>query len=229
MDLRRIAVFSLLVAVVIHISTPAGAIPKMKLGAFGVRMEPEGSDSKRYSKASWGGGLKFVVVPENTGNLFALVTGFDVVRMLGQTTEFQDAVTLLRVEQQTNQYFSRLYVGTRIGPQGNGFFHPYAGANLALAYYSISTDVVIPDDSNRENEIRQNLKKEGNSAFGYDFALGMELNVHRSVYIDLGVKYLKFFSVPQQLGEGSEEVHPAYFQIFFGLGISLDTLTNNRR
>jgi opacity protein-like surface antigen len=185
-------------------------------------MEPNGSDTEKFSKPSWGGGVELIVVPPRIGNFFAGVLGFEGVGMLSQTTEFRDKITGLRVEQQTSQDYLRFYLGGRVGHQGHGFLRPYAGANIALVVYSISTDVVIPDDSDRENEIRQELESETKTTAGFDFALGLELNFRDKFLIDLGAKYLKSFSLPQQLGDGSVTIHPQYFAIFAGVAFAFD-------
>ena len=98
-------------------------------------------------------------------------------------------------------------------------FRPYVGANLALNYYTISTDVVIPDDRDYENEIRQHLERESEFAFGFDLALGIEFNIRDIFFIDLGARYLKTFSVPQQLGPDAEKIHPQYILMFAGFNI----------
>jgi hypothetical protein len=152
------------------------------------------------------------------------VGGLEYVNLLSATTQFRDRVTGLRVEQQTEQGYFRLFLGGQVGGHGNGFLRPHAGINLAFVYYSISTDVVIPDDRNRENEIRQSLRSEGNVIFGYDITFGLDLNFSNTIALDGGVKYLKSFSVPQQLGEGSVRVHPYYLQIYFGIGVSFDMI-----
>jgi hypothetical protein len=84
--------------------------------------------------------------------------------------------------------------------------------------------VVVPDDFNRQNEIRQSLRREGNVIFGSDITLGLDLNFSNGIALDGGVKYIKSFSVPQQLGEGSVYIYPQYFQIYIGVGASFDML-----
>lgn len=70
---------------------------------------------------------------------------------------------------------------------------------------------MIPDDNDRENEIRQNLKDKTRVIFGYDIILGLDLNFDNKWNLDGDVRYLKSFSLPQQLGDGSEKIHPQYF------------------
>ena len=92
-------------------------------------------------------------------------------------------------------------------------------------YYEISTDVTIPDDYDRERSIRQNLRKQDHAVLGYDITLGVDLNFSNTIALDGGVKYLKSFSVPQQLGDGAVRIHTQYFQIYFGIGVSFDMLS----
>jgi hypothetical protein len=181
-------------------------------------MEPEGADAEDYSKASWGGGITIVGAPSGSG-FFAGVLGFDIVNMLTQTVEFRDRVTQLRVEQQTSQNYMRFYAGGMLGHQGHGFFRPHIGANIALVYYMISTDVVVPDDDIREKEIRQHLDRQGHAAFGYDITAGIELRWTNMFYTDIGARYMKSFKVPQQLGDDAVTVHPEYIQIYLGFGL----------
>ena len=103
--------------------------------------------------------------------------------------------------------------------QALGLIRPHVGSNIALVIYGISTDVVVPDDVNRENEIRQNLRSRTETGFGWDISLGTDFNIHNRVALEGGVRFLKSFGVPQQLGAGSMRVEPAYFQIYLGLGV----------
>jgi opacity protein-like surface antigen len=93
--------------------------------------------------------------------------------------------------------------------------------NVALVVYSISTDLVVEDTWTGE-EIRQNVSSETQAVVGYDITLGIDLNFSNTVALDGGIRYVKSFSVPQQLGEGSEKIHPQYFQIYLGIGVSFD-------
>ncbi len=214
------AVLSLgLLLAVAQVSFAAG-----KAGIYGIRMVPYGDDAKKYSQTSWGVGLHVVAPVPQLWNFLAGVGGIEYVNMLSETTEFQDGLTGLRVEQQTSQHYLRFFIGSQVGGHGNGFIRPHAGVSLALIHYGISTDVVVPDDTDRENEIRQNLRDEGQTVFGYEITLGVDLNFSNTIALDGGVRYLKTFSLPQQLGEDSVTIHPQYFQIYFGVGVSFKWL-----
>jgi hypothetical protein len=198
------------------------AVAGGKVSIYGIHMVPYGTDAQTYSRAGWGGGLDVVVPLRESHNIFAGTAGLEIVNLLSESETFQDRQTGLIVEQQTDQNYFRLYLGIRIGGHGNGFLRPHVGANIALVYYNMTTDVVVPDDYNRENEIRQNLHSEGKAVFGYDLSMGLDLNFSNALALDGGVKYLSSLSVPQQLGEGSVKIHPQYFQIFLEIGLSFD-------
>jgi hypothetical protein len=195
-----------------------------KVGIYGIHMVPRGFDAKDFSRPGYGLGIHVVAPLPQLSNLFAGTAGFEAINLLSETKAYRDQVTGLRVEQQTSQDYMRLFIGGQFGGHGNGFIRPHAGLNLALVFYGISTDVVIPDDSDRENEIRQRLSDENHAVFGYDITLGIDLNFGNKWNIDGGIRFLKSFSLPQQLGEGSEKIHPEYFQIYLGVGISFTTI-----
>jgi len=201
---------------VLFCAEDAEARTKVRGGLRVLRMEPQGDDAEDFSDANWGGGLYADIQP--SGNKFlSFSTGVDIVHMMSQTIEFRDRLTGLRIEQQTRQFFTRFYAGLRLGPQGRGTLRPYVESNLALHYYSITTDVVIPDDRSYEDEIRQNLDREGETAFGFDAGGGLEIRVAPRVFLDFGAKYVKSFEVPQQLGPDSEKISPDYIQMFIGV------------
>src|ERR1700741_2153368 len=140
----RIATWLTLWIVFTFLSVPPKAFGGGKVGIYGVRMVPYGVDAESYSRAGWGGGLHAVVPVEELSNVFAGTAGLEVINLLSEKESFQDARTGLRVDQETDQSYFRLYLGTQIGGHGNGFFRPHAGINIALVYYYIKTDVIVP-------------------------------------------------------------------------------------
>ena len=155
-------------------------------------------------------------------NLFAITFTFEFTNLLNQTIEFIEQPSMLRIEQQTSQNYFRFSLGGRVGTHGKGFIRPFAGAALAIAVYHIGTDVVVPDDVNRENEIRQNLRSETKKAFGFDLNFGTDLNVANAIASEIGFKYMKNFGLTQQLGAGAVDISPEYFQVYIGVGIGFD-------
>jgi len=214
----------IVIPVVLFFMICPNAFAEGKLGLYGIYMTPRGYDARDYSRPGFGFGLHVVAPFPQVSNVIAFTGGFEVINLLSKTREFQDRVTGLRVEQQTSQDYMRLFIGGQIGGHGNGFIRPHAGVNLAMIIYGIGTDVVIPDDSDRENEIRQELDDERHVVFGYDITVGVDLNFSNTWNIDGGVRFLKTFSLPQQLGDGSEKIYPEYFQIYLGVGMSFSKI-----
>ena len=192
---------------------------------YGIREVPFGTDATKYGRAGYGVGGQIIVPVPALRNLFAAVGGVDYVSLLSSTTTVTDPQTLLRVDQETSQGILRIYVGGQIGAHGDGLLRPHAGLSIGLTSYTYTIDVVVPDDYRREQEIRQSLKDESRWVFGYDLSLGLDVNF-RAVSVDGGVRYVKSFSVPAQLGAGSERIYPNYFQIYIGVGIPLDTFSD---
>jgi len=174
--------------------------------------------AKEFSRPGWGGGLQRVAPVTQWNNMGAGIAGLEVVNLMSETRTFRDPRSLLRTGQQTSQNYFRLYIGAEIGPHGDGFLRPYAGVNVAGILYNVSTDLVVPDDFDSDTDVHQSLSSKTRVVFGYDSTLGLDLNFS-SFGIDGGVKYLKSFSLPQQLGEGSVTIHPQYFQAYVGAGL----------
>ena len=202
---------------IIHSDAIAGG----KAGVYGIYMVPRGEDAENYSRPGWGFGLHIVVPVPQLANILAGTAGLEFINLLDKTVQFRDRTTGLLIDQNTNQNYFRLYLGAQVGGHGNGFFRPHAGMNIAMVVYGISTDLIVTDSYTGE-EIVQNVGKESHVVAGYDITLGIDLNFSNKFAIDGGVRYLKSFSVPQQLGENSEKIHPQYFQIYLGVGLGFN-------
>lgn len=190
-----------------------------KLGVYGLRQVPDGSDAENYSRAGWGGGIHIVAPLPQVHNIFAFVGGFEITNLLNKTIDFYDPNLRDYIEQQTDQNIFRLFFGGQIGGHGNGFIRPHAGINFSLSVYNIHVDNVVKDDING-TEIRKEIFDDNEVSFGSDITLGCDLNFGNGLALDGGVRYLKSFSVPQQLGGQSEKIHPQYFQVYLGVGAS---------
>jgi hypothetical protein len=198
-----------------------------KSGIYGIHMVPNGNDAENYSRPGYGLGIHIVRPLKDLHNYAAFTAGLEMINLMSKTTGYSDSFSGLAVEQQTSQNYFRLFLGGQLGSHGRGMVRPHAGMNLALVFYGIDTDVVIPDDYDYENEIRQNLEWEYHAVLGSDITLGVDFNFRNKWNIDVGVKYLKSFSVPQQLSARSIHVHPEYFQIYVGFGLSFTQLMSN--
>jgi hypothetical protein len=201
------------------LAVPAfAAIPRATL--YVTRIDPADRAARDFARPGYGGGVDISWPISGSMGMVSAIGGIEVTSLLSKVKTFQDQLTGLRVEQHTDQVYGRLFVGGELGPHGNGFLEPYANASLALVFYSINTDVVIPDDSDRQNDINQHLSEQNEAAFGWSAGTGANLNFGRWG-IDGGVRFLKQYGVPQQLGDGAVTIQPAYLQYRLGVSIAI--------
>lgn len=194
--------------------------PTYKLALYGLRITPSGTDAEQFSRPGWGGGVRLVVAPPMFARGLGAAVGFDVANLFDRTVTIFDPHTLLRVEQNTSQYFMRCTLGGEIGPHGRGFLRPFVGADVAVHIYTIGTTLTVPDDNDPSRSIQQDLGSETDASFGYDFTAGLDLQV-RHFSLEGGARFLKTFNVPQQLGSASAVfIHPGYLQVFLGVAVS---------
>lgn len=187
-----------------------------RLAGYLMRIEPYKDDAEKFSKATLGGGFQVIIAAPRPHHYVAGVFGFEGARLQNQKIYMIDRLTGLDVEQITNHDYFRLFLGPRFGPQGRGFLHPYVGVNVAVAFYSINSDLVVHDDYDRTKEIRQNVERQQESVLGYDFNLGLELNFQQKFFIDVGGRYVQNLDVEQQLGETKEMIKPTYIEVYLG-------------
>ena len=201
-------------ALLLVVAMPALAA-KPRAGIYVTRLDPSDDQARDFAKPGWGGGVDISWPLSGTQGLISGIGGLEVVSLLSNVKEFRDGQTGLRIEQHTDQMYGRIFVGGELGPHGNGFLEPYANLAVGVVLYGISTHVVIPDDSNRENSINQVLSDHNEAAFGWSAGTGVHLNFGKWG-LDGGVRFLKQYGVPQQLGDGAVTIQPSYIQSRLG-------------
>ncbi len=187
-----------------------------RLAGYLMRIEPYQDDAEKFSKATLGGGFQVIVAAPRPYHYVAGVFGLEGARLQNQKIYMIDRLTGLQAEQITNHDYFRIFLGPRFGPQGRGFFHPYIGANVAVAFYSIDSDLVVHDDYDRTKEIRQSIERQEEAVIGYDINLGLELNFQQKFFIDVGGRYVQNLDVEQQVGEVKEMIKPTYIEVYLG-------------
>ena len=194
------------------------ATPRLSL--YGMMMSPTDQAARDFSDPGWGGGADVSWPVHGTEGMLSVIGGLEAASLYSSVKTFQDQTTGLRIEQHTDQAYGRLFIGGELGPHGNGTIQPYGNLAVALVFYGISTDVVIPDDSNLENSINQHLSDHNEAAFGWSAGGGVNLNFGRWG-IDGGVRFLQQYGVPQQLGAGAVTIQPSYIQYRLGVSIPI--------
>ena len=211
----RWAALLMLLALAVAAGPAFADTPRATLYFMG--MQPADANARDFGGSGAGGGVDLSWPLHGTDGLLSVIGGFEGASFLSRVKKIQDPVTGLRIEQHTDQFYGRMFVGGELGPHGNGFLEPYANAAVGLVLYGISTSVVIPDDVNRENSINQNLSSHDEAAFGWSAGTGLILNFGHWG-LDGGVRYLQQYGLPQQLGEGAVTIQPSYLQ--YRLGVS---------
>jgi len=217
MECRRVTrVLLVALPVIAAWVSPSVVRAGVNVSAYGVHMDPVDQDAKQFSRASYGGGVHASWPIPGIERFLSGGLGIEYINMLSETHVFQEP-SGLRVEQQTSQNYFRVFLGPEFGPQGNGFFRPHVGVHASVINYGISVDAVVPDDANRENEIRQNLRSTNRTVFGYGLSAGTDLNFG-DWFLTGGARFTRSFNVPQQLGGGAVSIQPGYVQIYVGVG-----------
>ena len=224
---RALAAVALLVAFATLFSpSPAHAVknPVDKVELYVLRMDPQGLDATHFSRWGFGGGIEAVVPLPGTYRLVAGTVGFEVVNLLSHSDKFRDPTTGLKIEQHTTQNYSRLFTGCQMGVHSSGFLRPYVGANVAAIWYGVGSEYVIPDDYDHEKDVHQQISSRSHGVFGWDASVGVDFNFVDRASLDLGVRYLHSYAVPQQLGQGAITIQPGYVQYRVGVGFGRRTL-----
>lgn len=208
--------FAFVALLLFALASPAfAAMPRFTV--YGQRLDPSDREARDFARPGWGGGVDVSWPLQGTEGFLSVIGGVEAASLLSKVKTFQDQLTGLRVEQHTDQFYGRLFVGGELGPHGNGAVQPYANLAVGLVFYGINVNVVVPDDFNRQNDINQVLREETEAAFGWSAGTGLNLNFGRWG-VDGGVRFLKQYGVPQQLGDGAVTVQPSYLQ--YRLGVS---------
>lgn len=194
------------------------ALPRYTI--YGSVLSPQDRAARDYARPGYGLGIDLSWPVQGTEGLLSGIVGIEGSNLLAQQVDLRDRLTGLRVEQHTDQSYGRLFVGGELGPHGNGTIQPYGNLALAIIMYGISTTVVVPDDFDRERDINQVLRSRTEFAFGWSAGTGVNLNFGRWG-LDGGVRFLKQYGVPQQLGDGAVTVQPAYLQWRLGVSIPM--------
>ena len=215
----RAAALLLLAVIVFATAIPAtAATPRVTV--YGLRLDPADAAARDFARPGYGGGIDLSWPLGGTQGMLAVIGGGELSSLLAKVKTFQDQVTGFRIEQHTDQTYGRLFLGGELGPHGNGFLEPYANLALGLVVYDITSSVVIPDDINRENSINQRLGGQTEAAFGWSAGTGLNLNFGHWG-LDGGVRFLKQYGVPQQLGDGAVTIQPSYLQYRLGVSIAI--------
>ena len=196
-------------------STPPGehtATPRVSL--YAMRIDPGAPVRQGAFNSGYGGGTDVSwPIPRSQG-LLALVGGGEVSSLYSGVRSVVDTASGERAEHHMDQLYGRLFVGGELGPHGDGTLEPYANLALSMIMYGYFDDVQITaGDASRELLVSQH-----ELGVGWSAGAGVNLNFDR-FGVTGGVRYLREFGAPRQLGNGAVVIQPAYMQYRVGLTV----------
>lgn len=207
------------VALLVTFASPVLAGPP-RYSIYLDMLAPSDRAAREFARPGFGLGVDLTLPVDAMQGMLAYIGGIEFANLLAKEVDLRDSNTGLRVKQKTDQTYGRLFLGGSLGPHGNGTVQPYADLTLALIIYDFSTTLVIPNDSDPQNPLTQTLRSRTKLASGWSAGAGLNLNFGRWG-LDGGVRFLKQYGMPQQLGEGSVTIQPSYLQARFGVSIPI--------
>jgi len=174
-------------------------------------MVPENEEARLISNGNWGlsGEIEFHI--QGIPDYISWAAGLDWVDMLTEESLVwvPPGVWITR---QTDQVYYRFWFGPRLRSHNKGFLRPYAGANIAIIYYSYETWFL---DFSGQSRIL--IASDGEFALGYGIDGGIEIRTASTWSLDLGAKLLRTFGEPRQLSFDSVTVQPSYLMYYLGV------------
>ncbi len=179
-------------------------------------MMPENEEAKLISEGNWGlsGEVEFHLggIPD----FISWTAGLDWVDMLTEESLVwvPPGVWLTR---QTDQAYFRLWFGPRLRSHKKVFLRPYAGAHIAITFYTYETWFL-----DYSGQPRLQIARDDEFALGYGIDGGIEIRTAPTWSLDLGAKWLGTFGEPRQLSFDSETIQPSYILYYVGVRFRID-------
>jgi hypothetical protein len=194
----------------------------LRLGLHGLHLAPQ-SHVEDYADASWGGGVDLTYPLSSSGGWVAIAGEIGIVNFRNQTFVYTDPDILLRTEQKNSQNLFRGGVGLRLGPH-LGPVQPYAGIMGYVASHGITSKLVVPNDADPDNTIEQDLGSSNDGGVGWAASGGLHVPLTPVLGIYGSASWFQLYGIDEPLGEEEVTIDPEYFEILFGLSISLGGL-----
>jgi hypothetical protein len=184
------------------------------VAVYAMRLDPGAPLRKGSWNSGYGGGFDVSWPVMRTQGLLALVGGAEASSFYSGVRTEVDTASGERAEHHMDQLYGRVFVGGELGPHGDGTLEPYANLALSMIAYGYYDDIQLTaGDASRELLVSQH-----EVAAGWSAGAGVNLNF-RGFGMTGGVRYLRQFGTPQQLGNGTVRVEPAYMQYRLGVTV----------
>ena len=163
--------------------------------------------------SGYGGGADVSWPIPFTQGLLAAFGGAEVSSLYSGVRTVVDSASGQRFEHHMDQLYGRFFAGGEIGPHGTGTIEPYANLALSTILYGFFDDVQVSG-----GDVSELLVSQHEVAMGWSAGAGVNMNFAR-FGLTGGVRYLREFGTPRQLGNGTVVVQPAYVQYRFGITV----------
>jgi len=185
-------------------------IPRIAL--YAMRIDPGAPLRQGAWNSGYGGGADVSWPIPRTQGLFAAFGGAEVSSLYSGVRTEADTASGQVAEHHMDQLYGRFFAGAELGPHGDGTLEPYANLAFAMIAYGYFDDVKITaGDASQEL-----LVSDHEVAAGWSAGAGMNLNFAH-FGLTGGVRYLRQFGTPRQLGNGTVVIQPAYMQYRIGI------------
>jgi hypothetical protein len=192
----------------------AGATATPRASMYVLRVDPGAPLRRGALNSGYGGGADVTwPIPRSQG-LLAVFGGAEAASLLSRTYTLVDTTSGDHAEHHMDQLYGRFYAGAEMGPHADGTLEPYANFAFSSIVYGYYDDVQLTTGGKHE----ELLVAQHEVGVGWAAGAGMNLNF-RSFGITGGVRYLRQFGTPRQLGNGTVAIQPAYMQ--YRLGVTM--------
>ena len=189
-----------------------GYRPTPRVSVYAMRMDAGAPLERGAWNSGYGGGADVSwPIPRSQG-LLALIGGAEVSSLYSGVRTVADTSSGDRAEHHMDQLYGRLFVGGELGPHGDGTLEPYANVALSMIAYGYFDDVQLTTGGG-SSEL---LIAQHELGVGWSAGAGVNLNFRR-FGVTGGVRYLRHFGTPIQLGNGTVPIQLAYMQYRIGV------------
>jgi hypothetical protein len=184
-----------------------------RVAVYALRIDNGAPLKQGALNSGYGGGADVSWPITWTQGLLAAFGGAEVSSLYSGVRAVVDSTSGVRFEHHMDQLYGRFFLGGEIGPHGTGTLEPYANLALSTILYGFFDDVRVTG-----GDVHELLVSQHEVAMGWSAGAGVNMNFTH-FGLTGGVRYLREFGTPRQLGNGAVVVQPAYMQYRFGITV----------
>ena len=189
-----------------------GGIPRVAV--YAMRIDPGVPLRQGAWNSGYGAGADVSWPIARTQGLLAVFGGAEVSSLHSGVHTVVDTTSGDHTRHDMDQLYGRFFFGGELGPHGDGTLEPYANLALSMIVYGYADDVQI-SNGGATSEL---LVSQHEVGVGWSAGAGMNLNFSRFGFTG-GVRYLRQFGTPRQLGNDTVLIRPDYMQYRIGLTV----------